>query len=61
MPFTEREDEHEPEFFKKVLEKSFEPPARAAGFRLTATLQQGSDLNHSTIVKACLLPTSTEA
>jgi hypothetical protein len=54
MPFAEREDEHQPGFFKEVLEQVFTPAGREAGFRVTTALRQGSDLIHSTIVNDLL-------
>jgi hypothetical protein len=54
MPFTEREDEHQPGFFREVLDKILTPAAREAGFKVTTARRQGSDLIHSTIVNELL-------
>lgn len=52
MPFTERDDSHEPGFFDEVLQHLFTPAAKAAGFRVTTAKRQGSDLIQSTMVDA---------
>jgi nucleoside 2-deoxyribosyltransferase len=54
MPFTEKDDEHETGFFTEVLEQIFTPAAKAAGFRVTTALRQGSDVIHRTIVNDLL-------
>ena len=54
MPFSERDDAHEPGFFDEVLEHLLTPAAKAAGFRVTTAKRQGSDLIQSTIVDALL-------
>jgi hypothetical protein len=54
MPFSEREDEHQPGFFQEVFDQLLTPAARDAGFTVTTALRQGSDLIHSTIVRDLL-------
>lgn len=54
MPFTERDDAHQPGFFDEVLEQVFTPAATNAGFRVMTAKRQGSDVIQSTIVNDLL-------
>lgn len=54
MPFSERDDSHEPGFFDEVLSQIFTPAASRAGFRVTTAKRQGSDIIQSTIVNDLL-------
>ena len=54
MPFTERDEEHEPGFFTEVFEQVFTPAATAAGFNVTTARRPGSDVIQSTIVNDLL-------
>lgn len=54
MPFTERDDIHEPGFFAEVLSKILTPAATKAGFTVKTAMRQGSDVIQSTIVNDLL-------
>ena len=54
MPFTERNDVHDPGFFAEVLNRILTPAATAAGFEVKTALRQGSDVIQSTIVNDLL-------
>jgi hypothetical protein len=54
MPFTERDDRHEPGFFEEVLVNLFTPAAVSAGFAVRTAKRQGSDVIQATIVNELL-------
>jgi hypothetical protein len=54
MPFTERDEQHEPGFFAEVLAKIFTPAAVKAGFTVKTAQRRGSDVIQHTIVNDLL-------
>ena len=55
MPFVERdEDRYSAGYFQEVLRSLFTPAITAAGLTVRTAQRQGSDLNHSTIIRELL-------
>lgn len=52
MPFSEKTDKHPKGFFKEVLEQLIKPSAEKSGFIAETADRNGSDIIHSTIIKA---------
>lgn len=52
MPFSEKTDKYPKGFFKEVFEQLIKPSAERAGFIAETADRNGSDIIHSTIIKA---------
>lgn len=52
MPFSEKTGKYSKGFFNEVLAELIKPAAKAAGYFAETADRNGSDIIHSTIVKA---------